>query len=259
MQIRHEVSQLRCRARGGLQRWRSRACSGAAKARRREWTRTARYRSGPAPSCTDCQSLPAPLPKRTTRNPSPWAASSRRRPTNASTLFRSLFRLPKISSTTKALKDDPMFSIVNDAVCCNLLIHGDPQHTDPLGDDPDPSLEPDESSPERPVPRSTWLHARTPSSDGASSLEMRKIVASIPDAQRMASDTVQIAQGRRAPDRHLRARRRDIRCSRLGIRDPNLMNVAVSRAQHRLYVIGHRDPWKTFAALLGARRAPALA
>lgn len=173
--------------------------------------------------------------------------------------------------------DEPMFSVVNDAVYDGLMLHGAPDRHDELG-----VLEPDkkERTPpvlDRPVRESMWIDVRgeadgnwIPAEGEAAAWVLRGLMnrhglqakdVLVVSPFRAAADrlkplirkqfgqgitcgTVHVSQGKEAPAVILVLGGGTQGARSWAASRPNLMNVAVSRAQHRLYVIGDIENWK---------------
>ena len=173
--------------------------------------------------------------------------------------------------------DDPMFSVVNDAVYDGMMLHGDPGREDELG-----SLSPggEERTPpilDRPVRGSTWIDVRGESSGNWIPAEGDAATWVLGGLLRrhglQGSDVLVVSPFRAAADRLKPLVRREfgpkVTCGTVHVSQgkeaaavvlvlgggtdgarqwaasrPNLMNVAVSRAKHRLYVVGNREHWR---------------
>ncbi|MDR6689007.1 hypothetical protein J2Y41_004607 [Arthrobacter sp. 1088] len=163
--------------------------------------------------------------------------------------------------------DNPMFDAVNHEVYDGLMIHGGKTLTRrfPEGD----------SLPE--APRSTWLDVVTTEWNGHASAkeltrfdellaalreagyDMDKVLAIAPFRQtadqierrakrhlpnaKAQSGTIHRAQGKEANIVVLVLGGKTIGARKWAVDTPNLFNVAVSRAKHRLYIIGDRSQW----------------
>ena len=178
--------------------------------------------------------------------------------------------------------DDPMFSIVNEAVYDGLMISGVASRSDPL------SLSVDEHGHplpgERPVPTTRWFDVRSADSknhwvpaegekvdeilrdllgryglapkdilvvtpfravaDGLKSTVAKVQRDEAPDGQRITCGTVHVSQGKEAKAVVFVLGGGTVGAREWAAGRPNLFNVAVSRAQHRLFVVGDRESWK---------------
>ncbi|MFE7503761.1 DEAD/DEAH box helicase [Promicromonospora sp. NPDC057488] len=189
--------------------------------------------------------------------------------------------------------DEPMFSVVNDAVYRGLMIQGDPSRPDRFGLLPEDEPAPEPPVLNRPVEQSLWLDVRSDATDGnwipaegdalaeflhevmrrhglrAEDIlvvspfrvvadEIKKIAERVSKEVTGNSDikvgTVHVSQGKQAPVVFLVLGGSTAGARAWASGRPNLLNVAVSRAEHRLYVIGNRDAWKDhpyFSTLAG--------
>lgn len=156
--------------------------------------------------------------------------------------------------------DSPMFDVVNTAVYAGLMIHGTPPRNRPLA-----------------VDGSTWIDVTSTDADGHwIPAEGKAALQIIDDLSRLGVDPAQIMAispfrdparqlSRLLQDRYPQIVRGTVHTAqgkeadivlfvlggnpaKPGARDwaaskPNLLNVAVSRAKQRLYVIGNHDNW----------------
>ncbi|MEU7162811.1 DEAD/DEAH box helicase, partial [Streptomyces chrestomyceticus] len=169
--------------------------------------------------------------------------------------------------------DDPMFTVSNAIAYDNLMVYGTPERGD-----------------YRYRPRSCWVHVRAGEADGHWIAEEGRALRAVVDKLRdegvdLAEDVYVISPFRAVVDGAQRACRGLLPEGRVGTihttqgkeadvvivvlgsdprrpgarswaaARPNLLNVAVSRAKRRLFVIGDRDAWRDqrfFATLADA-------
>lgn len=184
---------------------------------------------------------------------------------------------------------EPMFSIVNDAVYNRLMIDGQPGRKDPyrLLD------ENEENRPtllDRPVDQSRWIDVRSEESsgnwipaEGEAAIrvlrdliqrhgipptdilvlspfrdvadKLKELIKELDPTDGVIYGTVHKSQGKQAPFVLFVLGGTTAGVRTWAAERPNLLNVAVSRAEHRLYVIGNREEWRrqSYFSTLAAR------